>query len=115
MKGCGGRPADCRGGDRTPSLVTIFKNGQWKDETSTATYNLMALHHVVKLLVDPLVLLLGGWSEDVGAIGVRAVAAPVLLLVQGLKQTQAQRSRIQNVQNPKRLSSNIRVFGLSSS
>lgn len=41
----------------------------------------MALHHVVKLLVDPLVLLLGGWSEDIGAISVRAVTASVLLLV----------------------------------
>lgn len=46
-----------------------------------ATYNFMALHHVVKLFIDPLVLLLSGWSEDVGAISVRAVKPPVLLLV----------------------------------
>lgn len=48
------------------------------------TYNFVSLHHVVKLFVDPLVLLLSGGREDVGAIGVRAVTPSVLLLVEGL-------------------------------
>lgn len=49
-----------------------------------ATYNFMTLHHVVKLLIDFLVLLLSIGGEDVGGISIRAVAASVLLLVQGL-------------------------------
>lgn len=44
-------------------------------------YDLMGLHHVVELFVDPLVLLLGGGSEQVGAIGLGALAPSVLLLV----------------------------------
>lgn len=41
----------------------------------------MGLHHVVELFVDPLVLLLGGWSEHVRAVGLGAVTPSVLLLV----------------------------------
>lgn len=49
-----------------------------------ATYNFMTLHHVVKLFIDFLVLLLSVGGEDVGGVSIRAVAASVLLLVQGL-------------------------------
>lgn len=41
----------------------------------------MSLHHVVKLFIDPLVLLLSGGSEGVGAISIWAVTPSVLLLV----------------------------------
>lgn len=44
----------------------------------------MAFHHVVKFLIDLLVFLLSTRSENVGGIGVRTLAASVLLLVQGL-------------------------------
>lgn len=44
----------------------------------------MTLHHVVKLFINLLVFLLGVGGEDVGGITIRAVAASVLLLVQGL-------------------------------
>lgn len=47
-------------------------------------HNLMALHHVVKFLIDFLVFLLGAGGEDVGGVSVRALAASVLLLVQSL-------------------------------
>lgn len=45
----------------------------------------MTLHHVVKLLVDLLVFLLGGGGEDVRGLSVGAFAAAVLLLVQSLR------------------------------
>lgn len=44
----------------------------------------MTPHHVVKLLIDLLVFLLRVGVEDVGGVSVGAVAASVLLLVQGL-------------------------------
>lgn len=44
----------------------------------------MAFHHVVKFLINLLVLLLSIGGEDIGGICVGAVAASVLLLVQGL-------------------------------
>lgn len=44
----------------------------------------MTLHHVVKFLINLLVFLLSIGGEDVGGLSVRAVAASVLLLVQGL-------------------------------
>lgn len=44
----------------------------------------MAFHHVVKFLVNLLVFLLSAWSENVGGVCVRALAASVLLLVQSL-------------------------------
>lgn len=49
------------------------------------TYNFMTPHHMVKLLINLLVFLLSVGGEDVGGISVGAVAASVLLLVQGLK------------------------------
>lgn len=48
------------------------------------TYDFMAFHHVVKFLINLLVFLLSTWSENIGGICVRALAASVLLLVQGL-------------------------------
>lgn len=44
----------------------------------------MTLHHVVKLFINLLVFLLSIWGEDVGGVTIGAVAASVLLLVQGL-------------------------------
>lgn len=44
----------------------------------------MAFHHVVKFLINLLVFLLSIGGEDIGGICVGALAASVLLLVQGL-------------------------------
>lgn len=44
----------------------------------------MAFHHVVKFLINLLVFLLSTWSENIRGIGIGALAASVLLLVQGL-------------------------------
>lgn len=44
----------------------------------------MAFHHVVKFLINLLVFLLSIGGEDIGGIRVGALAASVLLLVQGL-------------------------------
>lgn len=44
----------------------------------------MTLHHVVKLFINLLVFLLSSGGEDVGGVSIGAVAASVLLLVQGL-------------------------------
>lgn len=49
------------------------------------THYFMALHHVVELFIDLLVFLLGVRREDVGGVGIGAIAASVLLLVQGLR------------------------------
>lgn len=44
----------------------------------------MAFHHVVKFLINLLVFLLSIGGEDIGRISVGALAASVLLFVQGL-------------------------------
>jgi len=67
----------------------VLKSRAYKGYTCTInhgpTHNLMTLHHVVKLFIDLLVLLLSVGGEDVGGVSIRALTASVLLLVQGLR------------------------------
>lgn len=68
---------------------TVTKQTLKTNKNTSATHNFMSLHHVVKLLVNLLVFLFGIRREDVGRVGIGAVAASVLLLVQGLQVRQS--------------------------